>query len=53
MVVIGERLGFYRALATGRPTASQLAAETSTDARYVREWLAFQAAGGYVIDREA
>ena len=49
MVVIGERLGLYKALAAGPMTAAELAAKTSTDERYVREWLASQAAGGYVI----
>lgn len=48
MVVIGERLGLYRALAAGPMTAAELAAETRTDERYVREWLASQAAGGYI-----
>src|SRR5579884_305251 len=48
MVVIGERLGLYKALATGSMTPAQLAAKTHTDERYVREWLASQAAGGYV-----
>jgi SAM-dependent methyltransferase len=48
MVVIGERLGLYKALAAGPMTSSELAAETNTDERYVREWLASQAAGGYV-----
>jgi len=48
MVVIGERLGLYKALAEGPMTAGQLAAKTKTDARYVHEWLASQAAGGYV-----
>ncbi len=48
MVVIGERLGLYKALARRPMTAMQLAAETDTDARYVREWLSSQAAGGYV-----
>jgi SAM-dependent methyltransferase len=48
MVVIGERLGLYRALAAGPATAAQLAAETRTDERYVCEWLASQAAGGYI-----
>src|SRR6266849_6292201 len=48
MVVIGEKLGLYKALA-GRPMSSaQLAAATKTDERYLREWLASQAAGGYV-----
>jgi SAM-dependent methyltransferase len=48
MVVIGERLGLYKALADHPMTAPQLAARTRTDARYVREWLSSQAAGGYV-----
>jgi SAM-dependent methyltransferase len=48
MVVIGERLGLYKALATGAMTSTELAAKTNTDERYVREWLASQAAGGYV-----
>jgi SAM-dependent methyltransferase len=54
MVVIGEELGLYKALATGPMTAPQLAAATGTDARYVREWLSSQAAGGYVTyDQDA
>jgi SAM-dependent methyltransferase len=48
MVVIGEKLGLYKALAEGPMTASELAAKTKTDERYLREWLASQAAGGYV-----
>jgi SAM-dependent methyltransferase len=48
MVVIGERLGLYKALAAGPLTAAELAAITRTDERYVREWLASQAAGGYI-----
>ncbi|HKW64082.1 MAG TPA: class I SAM-dependent methyltransferase [Candidatus Acidoferrum sp.] len=48
MVVIGEKLGLYKALATGPVTPAQLAAKTKTDERYLREWLASQAAGGYV-----
>jgi len=48
MVVIGERLGLYKALATGPMTAAELATRTGTDKRYVREWLSSQAAGGYV-----
>jgi hypothetical protein len=48
-VVVGDRLGLYRGLAGGGPsTAEELAARTGTDARYVAEWLAGQAAGGYV-----
>jgi SAM-dependent methyltransferase len=49
MVVIGEKLGLYKALAEGPVTAAQLAAKTKTDERYVREWAASQAAGGYII----
>ena len=48
MVVIGEKLGLYKALAGDPMTSAQLAAKTKTDERYVREWLASQAAGGYV-----
>jgi SAM-dependent methyltransferase len=48
MVVIGDRLGLYKALAAGPLTAPELAAITRTDERYVREWLASQAAGGYI-----
>src|SRR5271169_4582920 len=48
MVVIGEKLGLYKALASGPVTAAELAAKTRTDERYLREWLSSQAAGGYV-----
>ena len=48
MVVIGEKLGLYKALATGPMTSAELAAATKTDERYVREWLSSQAAGGYI-----
>ena len=48
MVVIGEKLGLYKALATEPMTPAQLAAKTKTDERYLREWLGSQAAGGYV-----
>jgi len=49
LVVIGDKLGLYRALDDGGPqTAEELAARTGTDPRYVREWLSNQAAGGYV-----
>ncbi len=48
MVVIGERLGLYKALAAGPLSPKELAAITRTDERYVTEWLASQAAGGYI-----
>jgi SAM-dependent methyltransferase len=47
-VVIGHRLGLYRALAEGPATAEQLADRTRCSTRYVTEWLRGQAAGGYV-----
>ncbi|HVP55025.1 MAG TPA: class I SAM-dependent methyltransferase [Candidatus Eisenbacteria bacterium] len=53
MVVIGEKLGLYKALAEGPMTPSELAAKTQTDERYVSEWLASQAAGGYVTYNDA
>jgi SAM-dependent methyltransferase len=48
MVVIGEKLGLYKALAGGPLSSTEVATRTGTDERYVREWLASQAAGGYV-----
>jgi SAM-dependent methyltransferase len=49
LIVIGDRLGLYRALAGAGPTsAGELAERTGTSERYVREWLNAQAAGGYV-----
>ena len=52
MVVIGEKLGLYKALARGAMTSAELAATTQTDERYLREWLASQAAGGYITYHE-
>src|SRR6266542_3725329 len=50
LVLIGEQLGLYKALANGDGplTSAELATKTSTTERYVREWLNAQAAGGYV-----
>src|SRR4051812_6185038 len=49
LVVMGDRLGLYRALAGAGPlTPPELARRTGTAERYVREWLNMQAAGGYV-----
>jgi hypothetical protein len=45
-VVIGHRLGLYRALVDGPLTVDELADRTSTHARPIREWLHGQAAGG-------
>jgi len=49
LVMIGDRLGLYKAMPHGGPmTAAELARRTGTTERYVREWLVNQAAGGYV-----
>ena len=49
LVIVGDRLGLYKAMADGKPvTSADLAARTETAERYVREWLAAQAASGYV-----
>jgi len=47
-VVVGERLGLYRALAKSPARPQELAERTGTAPRYVEEWLRGQAAGGYV-----
>jgi len=49
LVVLGDRLGLYKAMAaSGAVTASELALRTETAERYVAEWLNAQAASGYV-----
>jgi SAM-dependent methyltransferase len=49
LVYIGQKLGLYKALTEAGPvTSTQLAEKTSTNERYVREWLVNQAASGYV-----
>lgn len=49
LVVIGDKLGLYRALAGAGPlTPAELAARTNTVERCVREWLSAQAASGYL-----
>lgn len=53
LVVLGDKLGYYKALVAGPLTAGQLAERTGTGARYAREWLAAQAAGGYLRYDEA
>ena len=47
-VVVGHRLGLYRALAEGPATADELAERADCHPRYLAEWLCGQAAGGYV-----
>lgn len=49
MVLLGDRLGLYKAMAKHGPvTPAELAKATKTTERYVREWLGNQAAGGYI-----
>jgi SAM-dependent methyltransferase len=49
LIIIGDKLGLYKAMAGAGPLSShELAKRTSTNERYVREWLAAQAAGGLV-----
>ena len=49
LVVMGDKLGLYRALAgAGALTPVELARRSGANERYVREWLNAQAAGGYV-----
>src|SRR5688572_8055393 len=49
LVVLGDRLGLYKALVPGPATAAELARRTGTAERYVQEWLDAQASGGYVL----
>ena len=49
LVVIGDKLGLYKAMADGTPvTPAELAERTGCHERYLREWLCQQAASGYV-----
>src|SRR5207245_9502858 len=49
-VLVGEKLGLYKALAgSGGMSPADLAGNTHTAERYVREWLSAQAAAGYVV----
>lgn len=48
LVVIGDKLGLFKAMRSGPVTPAELAQKTGTAERYVREWLAAQAAAGYV-----
>jgi SAM-dependent methyltransferase len=48
LMLLGDELGLYRALAKEPATPRELAERTGTHERYIREWLANQAAGGYL-----
>lgn len=48
-ILLGDRLGIYKAMADGTPvTSSDLAKKTGLHERYLREWLSGQAASGYI-----
>jgi SAM-dependent methyltransferase len=48
LMLIGDSLGLYKALAKLPQSPAELARNTGTNERYIREWLNSQAAGGYV-----
>ncbi|MBV9905898.1 MAG: SAM-dependent methyltransferase, partial [Alphaproteobacteria bacterium] len=49
LIVLGDRLGLYKAMADGTPmTPKELAKKTKLKERYVREWLSAQAASGFI-----
>lgn len=49
LVLLGDQLGLYQAMASGSPVTSQeLASRTGLHERYVREWLLNQTASGYI-----
>ena len=49
LVILGDKLGLYKALAAEGPlTTDELADKTGTTERYVREWCAAQAGSGYI-----
>ena len=48
-ILLGDRLGLYKAMADGEPVKpAELAKKTGLHERYVREWLSGQAASGYI-----
>lgn len=54
LILIGDRLGLYKAMAGAGPmTSEEVATKAGASERYVREWLSAQAAGGYVSFDEA
>jgi len=48
LMILGDRLGLYKALAAQPATPAELATRCGINERYAREWLNNQAAGGYV-----
>ncbi|MDH0647784.1 class I SAM-dependent methyltransferase [Pseudomonas sp. GD03858] len=52
-VILGDELGFYRAMADSQPVTPEMLAErTGCQPRLVREWLNGQAAAGYLAHHE-
>ncbi len=50
LVVLGDKVGLFKAMADGKPVSvEQLAAKTGIKERYVREWLSAQAAADYIV----
>lgn len=50
LIVIGDKLGLYKAMAGQGPMSStELAGRTGCHERYLREWLSAQAATGYLV----
>jgi len=49
LILLGDKLGLYKTLAEKGPmTSAELAKASGTTERYIREWLASQAASGYI-----
>jgi 2-polyprenyl-3-methyl-5-hydroxy-6-metoxy-1,4-benzoquinol methylase len=49
LIVLGDRLGLYKAMGDSLPVSpAELAKRTGTNERYVREWLNANAASGYM-----
>lgn len=49
LAFIGDRLGIFKTMSDGVPrTVDELAADTGLKERYLREWAATMAAGGYI-----
>ena len=48
LVLTGDKLGLYRALAGVSLSSAELAKKTGTNERYIREWLSSMAASGFV-----
>src|SRR5690606_1592951 len=53
LVVLGDRVGIFKAMGDGKPlSVRELAEKTGARERYLREWLSAQAAADYVTYHE-